>query len=95
MSFLRKLLGLSAAPGKPAEAVGKSIEHNGFTIRAAPYMEGGQYQLCGVISKEIGGEMKEHRFIRADRAASLDDITEMALAKGRQMVDQQGERIFK
>ena len=40
---------------KPAGPV-KSIEHNGFTIHATPYQDGGQYQLCGVIEKVIDGE---------------------------------------
>jgi hypothetical protein len=47
-----------------------------------------------VVSKEIGGVMKEHRFIRADRFASLDDAVEVSLKKGQQLVDEQGERIF-
>ena len=38
--------------------------------------------------------MKEHRFIRADRFASLDDAVSVALSKGRQLVDEQGERLF-
>jgi hypothetical protein len=47
-----------------------------------------------VISKEIGGEVKEHKFIRADRFASVDDAADFALRKGQQVVDEQGERIF-
>ena len=96
MSFLKKLFGLSSASDAPAaQNADKSVDYNGYTIRATPYMEGGQYQLCGVISKEVDGVLKEHRFVRADRTTSLDDISEMALAKGRQMIDQQGMRIFK
>ena len=37
---------------------------------------------------------KEHKFIRADRHASYDDAVEFSLAKARQIVDQQGERMF-
>jgi len=93
MSFLKKLFGGGsggAAPEKP----GKSAEHKGFTITAAPYSEGGQYQTCGVIAKEIGGEKKEYRFVRADRFASQDEAAEFSLSKGRQIVDEQGERLF-
>lgn len=96
MSFFRKLFGLGAASeatGEP-EADGKAIEHKGFAIRATPYKEGGQFQTCGVISREIDGALREHRFIRADRFASLDEATEVSLSKGRQIVDEQGERVF-
>lgn len=95
MSFWKALFG--GGEGKAA-AVGpvtaKSVEHNGFRIAAQPYMEGGQYQLAGTITKEVGGVLKEHRFVRADRFASPDDAAEMAIVKGRQIIDQQGERIF-
>ena len=37
---------------------------------------------------------REHRFIRADRHTSYDDAVEFSLSKARQLVDQQGERIF-
>jgi hypothetical protein len=37
---------------------------------------------------------KEHKFIRADRHASYEDAVEFSLSKARQIVDQQGERVF-
>lgn len=98
MSFFRKLFGLGGAAkatGEDAAPAGhKSAEHKGFSIRATPYKEGAQFQTCGVIAKEVGGSVKEHRFIRADRFASLDEAVEVSLAKGRQIVDEQGERLF-
>ncbi|WP_342360594.1 HlyU family transcriptional regulator [Terrarubrum flagellatum] len=102
MSFLKSLFsklsggGAAEEKGDPSSAkVAKEIEHEGFIIRATPYKEAGQFQLCGVIAKEVAGEMKEHRFIRAERFPSLDDAVEMTLSKGRQIVDQNGERVFK
>jgi hypothetical protein len=96
MSFLKSILSLFSGGGAAAsaEAPAKEIEHNGFTIRATPYKEGGQYQLCGVIAKEVGGEMKEHRFIRAEKFPSLDDAIDMTFSKGKQIVEQSGERVF-
>ena len=94
MSFLKKLFGLGGGEA-PQEARAEPQDYEGFTILATPYKEGGQYQLCGVISKEIDGERREHRFIRADRFASMDDAVEMTLMKARQIIDQQGERIFR
>jgi hypothetical protein len=50
--------------------------------------------MCGVIEKEIGGELKSHRFVRADRFPDEAQAAEFTLAKARQIVDQSGERLF-
>jgi len=96
MSFLKTLFGFGARSSAEGEAqpAGEPVEYNGFTIRAAPYLSEGQYQTAGIIEKEIGGLRKEHRFIRADRHASLDDAVAFTLQKARQIVDQVGERMF-
>lgn len=96
MSFLKSLFGggKSAAGASPV-ATAKTAEHKGFTIEAQPYMEGGQYQLAGVISKEIDGTRREHRFVRADRFAGLEEAADFAIVKGRQIIDEQGDRLFK
>ncbi|HRJ70008.1 MAG TPA: HlyU family transcriptional regulator [Beijerinckiaceae bacterium] len=94
MSFLKKLFGLGG-DGGGAAAQAPAQEHNGFTVRAMPYQEGGQWQMCGVISKEINGEVKEHRFIRADRFPGREDAVEFTFAKARQIIDMNGEKIFK
>ena len=92
MSFLKKLFGGGRAAKEAAPA--KSLEHKGFIIAATPFKEGGQFQTCGVISKEIGGARKEHKFIRADRFQSADEAMEFSIRKGCQIVDEQGERLF-
>ena len=94
MSFLKKLFGGGDAPAGVAKPK-KSVEYKGYTIKATPYQEAGQYQTCGVISKEAEGEMKEHRFIRADRFADEESAADHAILKGQQMVDQMGEAIFR
>jgi len=98
MSFLKSLFGLGgksedAAPG-PAKPV-REIEHKGFTVRAAPFQEGGQYQTAGSIVKMVDGVERSHHFIRADRFGSIDAAADVALAKGRQIIDEQGERVFR
>ena len=93
MSFLRSLFG----GGKTASAeptVKAEIEHKGFLIRATPFKENGQFQTAGLITKEIDGEKKEHKFVRADRHASQDDAVEFSFSKGRQIIDEQGDRLF-
>ena len=92
MSFWKKLFG-GDAPAKEEPPL-DPVEHKGFTIRPAPFIEDGQYLTCGIITKEIDGEVKEHRLIRADRFASKDDAVEVTLRKARQVIDEQGERIF-
>jgi len=95
MSFLKSLFGRKdTAPAAPAGPL-KSIEHNGFTIHATPYQEGGQYQLCGVVEKLIDGEVRTHRFVRADRFPGAQEAADFTLVKGQQLVDQQGEGIFR
>jgi hypothetical protein len=95
MSFWKKLFGGGSdggadAPAKPVS----SAEHKGFTIEARPYKEGGQFQVAGVIAKGEGEARKEHKFIRADRFPSVEEAADFALMKGRQIVDQQGDRVF-
>jgi hypothetical protein len=95
MSFWKKLFGGggdvgSAAPDEPVQIA----EHKGFTIEARPYKESGQFQVAGVIAKGEGEARKEHKFIRADRFPSVEEAADFALMKGRQIVDQQGDRVF-
>ncbi|ESY65612.1 MULTISPECIES: HlyU family transcriptional regulator [Mesorhizobium] len=95
MSFLKRLFGGGGEAAEPANAApAKQVEHKGFLISATPYNAEGQYQTCGVVSKEVDGVVKEHKFIRADRFAGLDDAVDISIKKGIQLVDEQGERIF-
>lgn len=93
MSFLKKLFGGAKEPAAAAGPL-KSIEHNGFTIHATPYQDGGQWQLCGVVEKTLNGEVKSHRFVRADRFPGQTEAVDFTLIKGQLLVDQQGDMIF-
>jgi hypothetical protein len=73
-----------------AEKPAKSLEYKGYMIEAAPFKEGGQWQLAGRISKDG----KEHKFIRADKFTDRDECAEIALAKGQLIIDQSGDRMF-
>ena len=50
--------------------------------------------LFGSISRSTGDGRQEHAVIRADRFASKEAAIDAAIAKGRQLVDEQGERLF-
>ncbi|HVX79985.1 MAG TPA: HlyU family transcriptional regulator [Devosiaceae bacterium] len=94
MSFLSKLFGGGGTGEGPAKAAAEE-DYKGFTIKATPMAVGSEHQLSGTIEKEIGGELKTYTFVRADRLASRDEAASRALAKGRQLVDEQGEKLFK
>lgn len=91
MSFWKSLFGGGSAPKTVAA---RSEDYKGYRITPAPYPEGNQYQLAGTIAKELGGQTKEHRFVRADRFSSPDEAVEFTLMKARQIIDQQGERVL-
>ncbi len=42
----------------------------------------------------VDGESRTHELIRADTMGSLDDATAISVAKARQMIDEQGDRLF-
>jgi hypothetical protein len=95
MSFLKKLFGFGG--GSPEDAkpsAGPTEDYKGFTITSTPFKADGQWQLCGVVSKTVDGVVREHRFIRADKFTDLDQAHEVAMQKGRLIVDQQGEALF-
>jgi hypothetical protein len=95
MSFFKKLFGGGDSATKAEPPPAATAEHAGFRIMATPYQDGGQWQMCGVIEKEIGGEVKSHRFVRADRFPDKEQAAEFTLAKARQIIDQMGDRVFR
>ncbi len=92
MSFLKRLFG----GGEKAAAVASEpdAEYEGFSIRATPQADGGQFRLCGIISKEVDGEMREHKLIRADMFPNENDAKDAAIRKARQVIDEQGDRLL-
>ena len=101
MSFFKKLFGGSGdsegGDGSANDNLGGSadaVEHEGFTITPTPTKEGAQYRLTGTISKEVDGELKTHKFIRADHFASADECIEASIRKAKQVIKEQGERLF-
>jgi hypothetical protein len=91
---LKSMFGRLFGGGGDTEAAAASVEYKGYTIRPAPYANKGQYQTAGFIEKEIGGETKSHRFVRADLHPSREQATEFSTAKAQQIIDEQGDRIF-
>ena len=81
--------------GGGVAAVADPVDYEGYVIRAAPYPGKGGYQTCGIIEKEVAGERKEHRFVRAETHPSRETAIAFSIAKAKQIIDEQGERIFR
>jgi hypothetical protein len=71
------------------------VEYNGYRIRPTPFRRQGAYQTAGIIEKEVGGEVKEHRFVRAETHSSHEEAIAFSIAKAKQIIDEQGERLFR
>lgn len=95
MSFWKKIFGSGGAETASGTADAAQEEYKGFVIRAASQRAGSEFQLAGSIEKEIDGDLKRHDFVRADRFSSLDEAARFTLAKGRQIIDEQGDGLFK
>ena len=92
--FLRNLvapLGGEAADAGSAAAV----EYNGYRIRPAPRKQGSQWLTAGVITKQFDDGVKEYPFIRAETHGARDAAEQFAIVKGKQIVDEFGDRMFK
>ena len=90
--LLARLFGGSTAAAPPAPDPAQ--EYQGFRIRAAPFASERQWQTAGVIEKDFPGGTREHRFIRAERHASREEASALAILKGKQIIDERGDRIF-
>ena len=91
MAFWNKLFSSSSSSSKAEEKPDKTLEYKGYLIAAAPYKNGGQWQLAGTVSKDG----KNHKFVRADLFADKAEASSFALVKGQLIVDQLGEDMFR
>lgn len=91
MSLLSRLFGAkkTESPSAPSQ------EYQGFRITPTPMKEAGGYRLSAMIEKEVDGTLQQHHLIRADTISVFDDCVEAAVAKAKQMIDEQGTRIFR
>lgn len=92
--MMRGLLGGGGKGNAPGAPAGKPVDYEGFRLQAAPRNRGGQWQVAGVIGKEIDGVLRTHEFIRADMYGNKDDAAEVSLQKAKRLVDERGEGLF-
>ena len=56
---------------------------------------GGPVEPAGVITKSFPDGVKKHKFIRVDTHTSKDDAVAFSITKAQQIIDEQGDRIFR
>lgn len=91
MSLFKKLFGggNGPAPEAPTET------HEGYHIRATPIAEGNTFRICAQIEKEVDGEIRSHKLLRADTVQGLEEAQKACFRKAKQVIDEQGERLFR
>ena len=90
MSLLSRLFG----GGGSAKSTAEPVSHEGFKIYPEPIAEGGQHRIAARIEKEINGETKSHQLIRADTLNDAAAAADASIGKAKQLIDEQGERLF-
>jgi hypothetical protein len=83
-----------AAAGASDVATAPPVEYKGYRIRPTPYRADGHYQTAGTIEKDTPDGIKEHKFIRADTYQNRDDAVAFTISKAKQIIDNQGDKIF-
>lgn len=71
------------------------IEYKSFLIYPNSEPDGSQFRIAGKLTKEINGELKEHRFIRSDVISTKSNADELMLSKAKVLIDQLGDELFK
>ncbi|WP_299670648.1 HlyU family transcriptional regulator [uncultured Roseobacter sp.] len=89
MSIFKKLFGGSA------EAKTLTETYEGFEITPTPIAEGNTYRVAATIEKEVDGERLSHKLVRADTLQGLGEAQKACIRKAKQVIDEQGERLFR
>jgi len=90
----RRLAGRSGSTESGEPSAGEATEYKGFRIRPTPFAAKSGFQTSGVIEKDFDEGLKTSSFIRADTHPTRDDAAAFAVAKGKQIIDEQGDRLF-
>lgn len=88
MSIFSKLFGGGSAP-EPEPEIYKE-----FRIFPEPEKDASGFRIAGRIEREVGGEVKSHRFLRADTMQSKEECEKFTILKAKQIIDEQGDRLF-
>ena len=91
MRFLRRN---RKGGGSDEAEVAATEKYEGYEILARPIRDAGQWRLAGTIRRPGDESGPSHDYVRADTMADHDECVRMSLLKGRQLVDEQGERLL-
>lgn len=91
MGLFSRLFGSSTA----TEPTVEPVEYKSFLIYPNSETDGSQFRIAGKLTKEINGELKEHRFIRSDVISSKANADELMVSKAKVLIDQLGDSLFK
>lgn len=92
--MLGALKKLFSGGGGSGDKEGDPVEYNGYQITPTAKPHNGQFLTSGYIRKGEGENQQEHHFIRADTHASADSAITFSVQKARQIIDEQGDRMF-
>ncbi|OEF11115.1 HlyU family transcriptional regulator [Aliivibrio logei] len=92
MGLFSRIFGSSSSKKEPTIT---PIEYHSFLIYPNSEPDNEQFRIAGKITKEINGEIKEHRFIRSDVISSKTNADELMERKSKMLIDQMGDSIFK
>ncbi|MBD8555793.1 transcriptional activator HlyU [Rhizobium sp. CFBP 8762] len=96
MSFLKKLFGgFGGQASEPAPAKEQKEAYRDLVIVAKPVREGAQFRLAGRIEQGAENATRSRTFVRADLFTSESDAIDAALRKGKQIINEQGNGLFK
>ena len=90
MSILKRLFGGGAGGTSDREPE----LYNDFRIFPEPVKDANGYRIAARIEKEVAGETRVHKLVRADTIQGEDEAIAFSIRKARQVIDEQGEAIF-
>ncbi len=70
------------------------VEYQGYRIQPSPRQVKNGWTTEAVITRETGGKLQTHHFIRADTAPHREGAAALSITKSKATIDQVGERIF-
>lgn len=95
MSFFKKLFGGGGGDKQTAaKNDAKPEEYKGFLIQPQPVKQPGGFRIGARIEKDVAGTPRSHDLIRADIVSDPEEAERLSLQKARQVIDEQGERLF-
>jgi len=92
MSLFSRLFGGGART--EAEPRQEPETYKGYDIHAAPVRDGTHWRIAARIEREVDGAVQSHHMVRADVIADRETAAAESRRKARQMIDEQGDRIF-